>query len=254
MKWLFIALVLMNLGLYGFSQLETPTVNINLTNREKNASQVRVVTGQLGNTPAPENSAATPIAHSLATPLPSVSSVPTMSPRPSASSKPSTKPSPAPSPALADAGRCWRWTGVTGEQIESARAKIKGLGLSATENASGESTKVWVYMPPLESVEVAKQKALQLAEMGVTDYFVVNNGGRWQNAISLGIFSTREAGERHLAELKALGVKSAVVRDRDDTLKQASFFFKNLSDAQAEKINKLTGQFTGSVVREMKCK
>ena len=109
-------------------------------------------------------------------------------------------------------------------------------------------------MPPLENTEAAKQKAQQLADMGVTDYFIVNNGGRWQNSISLGIFSTREAGERHLADLKALGVKSAVVRDRDDTLKQASFSFKNLSDSQAEKLNKLTSQFSGSIMREMKCK
>lgn len=250
MKWLFIVLVLINLGLYGFSQLDTPAANINLTSREKNASQVRVVTGQLGNTATPEQSGepSTP-------PAPSASAHPTASPRPTASSKPLPKPTPTLAPAIqADSGRCWRWAGVTGEQIDNARSKIKNLGLTATENASGESSKVWVYMPPLENIETAKQKALQLAEMGVTDYFVVNNGGRWQNAISLGIFSTREAGERHLAELKALGVKSAVVRDRDDTLKQASFFFRNLNDAQAEKINKLAVQFTGSVVREMKCK
>lgn len=258
MKWLFIVLVCINLGLYGFSQLETPAVNINLTNREKNASQVQVVTGQLGNTPAPTVHASAANQSQLPTtssPQPTASSTPTVSPRPTASSKPSAKPSPSPSPAVqADAGHCWRWTGITGEQIDSARAKISSLGLTASENASGESSKVWVYMPPLENAEIAKQKAQQLAEMGVTDYFVVNNGGRWQNAISLGIFSSREAGERHLAELKALGVKSAVVRDRDDTLKQASFAFKNLSDAQADKISKLTGQFTGSVVREMKCK
>ncbi|WP_027469611.1 SPOR domain-containing protein [Deefgea rivuli] len=252
MKWLFVLLVVINLGVYGFAQLDAPTVNINLTNREKNASQVRVVTGQLGKTPEPEaeanpSSAAAPEPTSSATP--SASPNVTASPRPT----PSSKPSPSPT-AQADAGRCWRWTGVTGEQIDNARTKIKGLGLTATENASGESSKVWVYMPPLESVEVAKQKAQQLAEMGVSDYFVVNNGGRWQNAISLGIFSSREAGERHLAELKALGVKSAVVRDRDDTLKQASFAFKNLSDAQADKISKLTAQFTGSVMREIKCK
>ena len=166
---------------------------------------------------------------------------------------PTTLPTAQPT-AQAIAGRCWRWAGVTGEQIDNARNKIKTLGLTASETSSGESTKVWVYMPPLDSLEIAKQKATQLAEMGVTDYFVVNNGGRWQNAISLGIFSTREAGERHLAELKALGVKSAVVRDRDDTLKQASFFFKDLNDAQSEKTQKLANQFAGSVLRELKCK
>nr|WP_314899749.1 SPOR domain-containing protein [uncultured Deefgea sp.] len=241
MKWLFVLLVLVNLGLYGFSKLDAPPVNINITQREVNASQVRVVTGQLGNTPDPAESETIIPASAIAV----ASTTP----------KPVATPLPTPQPTVqATAGRCWRWAGVTGEQIENARSKIKSLGLSASETSSGESTKVWVYMPPLDSLDIAKQKAAQLAEMGVTDYFVVNNGGRWQNAISLGIFSTREAGERHLAELKALGVKSAVVRDRDDTLKQASFNFKNLNDAQADKISKLSAQFTGSVVREMKCK
>jgi len=244
MKWLFVFLVLINLGLYGFSKLDAPPANINITQREINASQVRVVTGQLGKTPEPSSNPASPPA-ALATEAPS----PTPSPKPVATALPTPQ-----ATVQANAGTCWRWAGVTGEQIENARNKIKSLGLTASETSSGESTKVWVYMPPLDSLEIAKQKAQQLAEMGITDYFVVNNGGRWQNAISLGIFSTREAGERHLAELKALGVKSAVVRDRDDTLKQASFNFKNISDAQAEKISKLPAAFTGSVVRELKCK
>ncbi|MGL6040839.1 MAG: SPOR domain-containing protein [Deefgea sp.] len=243
MKWLFVLLVLVNLGLYGFSKLDAPPANINITQREINASQISVVTGQLGKSPEPTAS------ESLLTP--SATANDSASPTPTPTIKPQTTPSPT---VQVSAGRCWRWAGVTGEQIENARNKIKSLGLSASETSSGESTKVWVYMPPLDSLEIAKQKAQQLAEMGVTDYFVVNNGGRWQNAISLGIFSTREAGERHLAELKALGVKSAVVRDRDDTLKQASFNFKDINDLQTEKINQLAKQFTGSVVRELKCK
>lgn len=245
MKWLFVLLVLVNLGLYGFSKLEAPPANINITQREVNASQVRVVTGQLGKSAEPTNNETTTTASAAAT----------EAPIPSATPKPTTTPVPTPQVTpQAVAGTCWRWAGVTGEQIENARNKIKNLGLSASETSSGESTKVWVYMPPLDSQEIAKQKAQQLADMGVTDYFVVNNGGRWQNAISLGIFSTREAGERHLAELKALGVKSAVVRDRDDTLKQASFSFKNLNEVQADKVKKLANSFTGSVVRELKCK
>ena len=249
MKWLLILLLVVNLGLYGFSQLEAPVVNTNLSNREKNASQVKVVTGQLGNSASAEevdNGPLTLLAASST--LPAIANT-SPQPRPTLTSKP------APTPTTqAGIGSCWRWAGITGEQIDTARNKIKALGLIANENVSGESSKVWVYMPPLENTEAAKQKAQQLADMGVTDYFIVNNGGRWQNSISLGIFSTREAGERHLADLKALGVKSAVVRDRDDTLKQASFSFKNLSDSQAEKLNKLTSQFSGSIMREMKCK
>ena len=246
MKWLFIALVIVNLAVYGVSQLETPPSSIELTQREKNASAVKVVTGQLGQTTAVNIASEPQIASA-----PQATPTPTASPIPTASATPSSKPTPTP---VADIGRCWRWAGITGEQIDNARSKIKSLNLIASETASGEASKVWVYMPPLASLEVAKQKAAQLAEMGVTDYFVVNNGGRWQNSISLGVFSNREAGERHLVELKALGVKSAVVREKDDTLKQASFSFKSLNPQQSDKLAKLSAQFSGSVLRENKCK
>ncbi len=240
MKWLFITLVIANLAVYGFSQLETPPSSIELSQREKNASAVKVVTGQLGQVTA-VNIASEPVP----------ASAPLTTATATATAKPTSKPTPTP---VAEIGRCWRWAGITGDQIDSARTKIQNLSLIASETASGESSKVWVYMPPLATLEIAKQKAAQLAEMGVTDYFVVNNGGRWQNSISLGVFSNREAGERHLAELKALGVKSAVVREKDDTLKQASFSFKNLNSQQSDKLAKLSAQFSGSVLRENKCK
>ncbi len=248
MKWLFIALVIVNLAFYGFSQLEAPPSSIELTQREKNASAVKVVTGQLGQVTAVNVASEAQVASA---PQAEATTTPTASPLPTASATPSSKPTPTP---VANIGRCWRWAGITGEQIDNARNKIKTLNLIASETASGEASKVWVYMPPLASLEIAKQKAAQLAEMGVTDYFVVNNGGRWQNSISLGVFSNREAGERHLAELKALGVKSAVVREKDDTLKQASFSFKNLNPQQSDKLAKLSGQFSGSILRESKCK
>jgi hypothetical protein len=238
MKIIFTLLIIANLLVIAWFKLDAAPLKIELQSREHNASAVKVVTGQLGSSPVPTEA-----------PVATASSESTPTPQATAANSPT--PSPSVAPKLA--GHCIRWTGITGEQIDSAREKLRALGISASESSSGESTKVWVYMPPLESMEVAKVKAAQLAEMGVSDYFIVNNGGRWQNAISLGIFSTREAGERHLAQLQAKGVRSAVVRDRDDTLKQASFSAKNISDPQMEKLTKLSQQFKGSVLRDLAC-
>ncbi|WP_373976198.1 SPOR domain-containing protein [Chitinibacter sp. SCUT-21] len=247
MKVIFALLLIANLLVFGWFKLDVAPLKVEIQSREKNASAVKVVTGQLGSTPTQE-----PVAY--ASPADGTSTaVPSAKPTPAASEAPKPTPAPTEVAKVAAAGHCIRWTGITGEQITSAREKLRALGISATETSSGESTKVWVYMPPLESMEVAKTKAAQLADLGITDYFIVNNGGRWQNAISLGIFSTREAGERHLAELQAKGVRSAVVRDRDDTLKQASFSAKNVSDQQMDKLNRLTQQFKGSVLRDLAC-
>ncbi|WP_047395295.1 SPOR domain-containing protein [Chitinibacter sp. ZOR0017] len=250
MRVIFFLLLLANLAVYGWFQLDGGGLQVQLQSREKNASAVKIVTGQLGSTAEPASTEAPASAPAEGSTAPATP-VPSTQPTPTATTAP--KPTAAPT-AVAEKLACLRWTGITGEQIDSARSKLGSLGITATEKSSGESTKVWVYMPPLESQEVAKAKAQQLASLGVTDYFVVNNGGRWQNAISLGIFSTREAGERHLAELQAKGVRSAVVRDRDDTLKQASFTMKGLSEEQVAKLNKLSAQFKGSVLRETSCK
>ncbi|WP_410499257.1 SPOR domain-containing protein [Chitinibacter sp. S2-10] len=234
MKLFFALLLLANLLVYGWFQLDSAPMSITLQTREKNASAVKIVTGTLGeNAGEASATAAAPTEPTPTTPIPTASAAPT---------------------PVTLAQHCARWTGVTGDQIQLARDRLSALKMTMTETSSGESTKVWVYIPPQDSLEIAKSKAAQLAELGLKDYFVVNNGGRWQNAISLGVFSTREAGERHLAELQAQGVKSAVVRDRDDTLKQATFNFKQLSDEQLARLNKLSLQFRGSVVREQACK
>lgn len=136
----------------------------------------------------------------------------------------------------------------------TARARIKALGLTATESGGAENAKAWVYIPPLENQDIARKKAQEVADLGVEDYFVVNDGGRWQNAISLGIFSSREAGERRLAELRAKGVRSAVVRDKDDTLKPVTFLLKDVSADARQKLEKTSAQFRGVELRESSCR
>ncbi len=189
MKWLFFVFLLANLLVFGLVTLGGNNPVVDPRGREINASQIQIVTGQLATRSKPE-----PVPASAAsegeTALP-------------ASAPQAATPS-APQAAVAkdnDKMTCLRWSGFTIAQANTARSRIKALGLAATESGGAENAKVWVYIPPQENQVIARKKAQEIAELGVDDYFVVNDGGRWQNAISLGIFSTREAGERRLAEL-----------------------------------------------------
>lgn len=71
----------------------------------------------------------------------------------------------------------------------------------------------WVYIPSLPGKPEAEKKAGELRDLGVTDFFIVQDGPS-RHAISLGIFSSEKGGAERLAELKAKGVRSAVFGPR----------------------------------------
>jgi hypothetical protein len=167
---------------------------------------------------------------------------------------PQATPAPAPitpTPKVEAVAVCIRWSGIGQEQINTMRTRLNALGLTATE--TGVSGKVWVYIPPQTDMELANRKAQQLSDQGVQDYYVINNGGRWQNAISLGIFSSREGADRRLNELKNQGVKSAVIRERDDSPTHATFDLRRVSRDQQGKLEKINSQLKGAQLQVSSC-
>lgn len=72
----------------------------------------------------------------------------------------------------------------------------------------------WVFVPPLASKQDVDNKAAELKRLRVPELFVVQESGANNRAISLGLFSTREAANARLEAVRALGVKSAKVGER----------------------------------------
>lgn len=233
MKWLFFVFLLANglvLALIHFGGGSAP---VGPQVREINASQVKIVTGQLAS--ATKNAIAS---H----PAPASAPVATA---------PVQQVAEAPPPAKTV---CLRWSGIMLDQAPRARNQLKNLGLTATESGGAENAKFWVYVPSLDTPAEARKKAQQIADAGVDDYFVVNDGKKWQNAISLGVFSAREGAERRLAEVKEKGVRSAVLRDKEDTLKPVTFTLRNISSESRKKLEKASGQLRGAELREVVCR
>lgn len=77
----------------------------------------------------------------------------------------------------------------------------------------GEGNGWGVFVPPLAGKADAERKATELRQLGVTDYFIVQDGPI-RHAISLGIFSSEKGAQERLAELKEKGVRSARVMPR----------------------------------------
>ena len=78
---------------------------------------------------------------------------------------------------------------------------------------ASESNGWWVFIPPGPSKAEAEKKSAELRELGVTEFFIVQDELN-RNAISLGVFSSEKGGQDKLAELKARGVRSAQVAPR----------------------------------------
>lgn len=99
------------------------------------------------------------------------------------------------------------------ERLSELLAKRFGDYKVTRKLVSSDSNGWWVFIPPLASKAEADRKSAELRELGVTEFFVVQDALN-RNAISLGVFSSEKGGQDKLAELKAKGVRSAQVAMR----------------------------------------
>ena len=121
------------------------------------------------------------------------------------------------------------------------------------ERAVVDAGGYWVYMPPLRSKNEVDRKVRELRELGVTEFFVVQDASQWRNAISLGIFRSDESAQAFLAGLRRRGVRSAIVGRRDNFLKQVVFYLREPSEATIAQLTALQEEFPGSEIRAATC-
>ncbi len=112
---------------------------------------------------------------------------------------------------------CLAWDRLPAEDADRLASTLaeKFAGVRVERRAvASEGSGWWVFVPALPSKAEADKKGGELKELGVKDYFVVQDAGPNQFAISLGVFSGEKGAQDRLAELKVKGVKSAKVAPR----------------------------------------
>lgn len=77
------------------------------------------------------------------------------------------------------------------------------------------SASYWVFIPPMASKHEADNKAAELKKLGIPEFYIVQENGPNNRAISLGLFSSREAATSSLEMLRSKGVKSARIAERN---------------------------------------
>ena len=99
------------------------------------------------------------------------------------------------------------------ERIEAMLAE-KLPQFKAQRTTIEGSASYWVYIPALASKQEAEGKVAELKKLRVPEFFVVQENGPHKWAISLGLFSSKEAATARLDALRSQGVKSARVGER----------------------------------------
>lgn len=112
---------------------------------------------------------------------------------------------------------CLQWNDLPvsdGDKIERlVVGKYSSLKLKRHNTVA--SGNYWVFIPAAVSRQEAEARALELKELGAPEYFIVTDSGPNRLAISLGVFSTLEAANERLEAVRAKGVRTARVGERN---------------------------------------
>jgi hypothetical protein len=150
---------------------------------------------------------------------------------------------------------CLEWGDFSGSDLSRAEAALSVLQLAdrLSQRQIEQDIGYWVYMPPLRNKNAVKRKIGELKALGITEYFVIPGSGQWQNAISLGVFKTREAAENFLHALNTKGVHTAKVGERASKLITTLFTLNQVDAATELKVKEIQKDFPGSELNHVPC-
>jgi hypothetical protein len=161
----------------------------------------------------------------------------------------------APVAAKPGAPVCLEWGDFSGPDLARATAALSALQLAdkLSQRQIERDIGYWVYIPPLRNKAAVKRKIAELKRLGVREYFVVQVPGNWMNAISLGVFKSREAAQNFLHDLNARGVHTAQVGERASKLKTTLFMLSGADAAIEAKLTAMQRDFAGSELINVPC-
>ncbi|WP_219116440.1 SPOR domain-containing protein [Janthinobacterium sp. UMAB-56] len=176
---------------------------------------------------------------------------PALAPAAGEGAKPATAiPAAAPSYACTEVGN---FLLADGRRFE---AQVEALDLGdrqSRRNVAGqEISSYMVYIPPQGSKEGADRKAGELKQLGVTNYFIMNESSPLRWGISLGVFKSESSAQSQLASLNKQGVHSARVAPRYSASKQFAYQFRNLDAATRTRLAGIAAQFEEQELRSCK--
>ena len=157
---------------------------------------------------------------------------------------------PAPSYACTEVGN---FLLADGRRFEAQVAALDLGDRQSRRNVAGQDISSYmVYIPPQGSKEGADRKAGELKQLGVTNYFIMNESSPMRWGISLGVFKSESGAQTQLASLNKQGVHSARIAPRYSASKQLAYQFRDLDAATRARLEKIKTQFPEQELRSCK--
>jgi hypothetical protein len=150
---------------------------------------------------------------------------------------------------------CYTWGNFTQTNLPAAQVVLARLGLQSEikqEQVATEDRRFWVYYPPLKSAELAEKKAAEIRALGVQELYIVQDS-QWRNAISFGLFQDEQLASSLLNELQGKGVRNATKALRSAGKSQSSLLIKAVSLEAASELQKIKPEFVGTDLAPITC-
>jgi len=150
---------------------------------------------------------------------------------------------------------CLEWGEFSGLDLTRAKAALSALQLGDRLNQYQFEHEIgyWVYIPPLQNKAAVNRKISELKARGVREYFVVQEAGQWRNAISLGVFKTRESAQKFLDDLRTKDVKTARFGQRASKFNVTIFRLNGINIMTEVKLAAIQKDFAGSELKRVPC-
>lgn len=147
---------------------------------------------------------------------------------------------------------CVEWGSFTLADSARAQQALEPLGLGArlAQRRTEEVASWWVFIPPQGSRQGALRKAAELKDLGIGEYFIVQDDAEHRWALSLGVFRSEDAAQARLAALRTQGVRSALVGPRETAVPKVWLQVKSVDAPLQARLKELARQVEGSELRD----
>jgi hypothetical protein len=167
---------------------------------------------------------------------------------PPAAPKPAAAP---PAPAAPVALKCIEWGSFTLADAPRAEKALEplALGVRLAQRRTEETASWWVYIPSQKNRQGALRKAEELRQLGVGEYFIMQEEGPQRWALSLGVFRSEDAAQARLAALRRQGVRTAQVGQRETVVPKVWLQVSSVDPALERRLIEIALQMEGSELR-----
>ncbi len=145
---------------------------------------------------------------------------------------------------------CAEWGPFNDAELTKAKQLLDPMSLGRTLSTRrvDMTAEHWVYIPPKPNKNAAERALAELSRLAVTDAAIVTESGQFQWSISLGVFRTRAGADKRFDEVRTKGVKTAVYKQREQTVAATSIVLREPPQSALAKIEEFKTQIIGSTV------